>query len=272
MATTASNTTTSADTSSNDITPIGSIFTTANVMMTTPYAGGDWETNWVSTMSDEQRALYNQLVANAGSGEASQASVQGSLDSESLSIAGLDSYNTSAAIKSYESFLDTQVNEEKVQAEIDLAKKEAESAIGEVSAGFAGKGLSSSASNRMAGKVESDLGTQIANIRANALEAAEARKLEATQGLGTLESTYSAQELERLIANQGVSADLAKTEYTTQNEVAMLNAQLGNEYSTAEMQYLLGLINAQTGENISTQTSDQSLHSDLWSNISSLWS
>jgi hypothetical protein len=232
---------------------------------TTPYAGGDWETDWVSTMSPEQRALYQQMIANLGKGKASQATVRGDINPESFSIAGLDSYNTSAAIKSYESFLDTQVNREKIQAEIDLAKKEAQGAIGEVSAGFAGKGLSSSSSNRAAGKVESDLGAQIAKIQADALDAAENRRLVATQGLGSLESTYSAQELQRLMANQGISADLAKTDYTTQNQIEMLNAQLGNQYSTAELQYMLGLINAQTGENISTQSQGESLHRDIWS-------
>jgi hypothetical protein len=238
---------------------------------TTPYAGGDWETDWVSTMSPEQRALYNQMITNLGKGKASQAQVQGGLNPESFSIAGLDSYNTSTAIESYKSFLDTQVNREKIQAELDLAKKDAQTAIGEVSAGFAGKGLSSSASNRAAGKVESDLGTQIAKIYADSLNTAEDRRLAATQGLGSLESTYSAQELQRLMANQGISADLAKTDYTTQNQIEMLNAQLGNQYSTAELQYMLGLINAQTGENISTQDRGQSLHTDLWGNVSKLW-
>jgi hypothetical protein len=222
-------------------------------------------------MSPEQRALYNQMIANLGKGKASQATVQGGLNPESFSIAGLDSYNTSAAIQSYKSFLDTQVNREKIQSELALAKKDAQTAIGEVSAGFAGKGLMSSASNRAAGKVESDLGAQVSKVYADALDTAENRRLAATQGLGSLESTYSAQELQRLMANQGISADFTKTQYTTENEVAMLNAQLGNQYSTAELQYMLGLINAQTGENISMQDRGKSLHTDLWGNVSKLW-
>jgi hypothetical protein len=281
---------------------------------TTPYAGGDWETNWTSTMSPEQREFYKQLLAAAGKGSASQAGqasaiaaqVPGApitaakgkaIDPESLSIMGLDSYNTSNAIKSYETFLDTQANKESMQAQVDLAKQVANEAIGGVSTNFAGKGLSSSASSRAAGKVQTDLGTNIAKIYTDALNESENRRLAATQGLGSLESTYAAQELQRLMANQEVGRDAALANQSTetslaladqatardmflntqnvnkdisianqltQNQVNMLNAQLGTQYSIAEMQYMLGLINAQTGENISTQGDSELLHSDIW--------
>jgi hypothetical protein len=249
-------------------TPQGAIINAITTAMTTPYGGGDWNVDWTSTQSPEQRAFYQQLLKTAGQGSAQQAKYIGPEDPEALSIAGLDTYNTSKAVQAYQTFLDTEANKEKIQAEVNLAKQAASEGIGAVQTQFAGKGLRSSAANRAAGNVQLKLGQDITKAYTDAFSESENRRLAATQGLGGLEAQFAAQELQRLVANQ--QTELGVLDMA--NVTARLNAQLGTQYDAAQMQYLLGLATAQTGENIATQSPDKTLHGDLWSSVSNLWS
>ena len=242
---------------------IGGAIMGGAALLSSPYTGGEWDTRWYSTMSPEQQALYKQLIENAGKkGSAQQASYT-AMNPESLSIQGINDVSSSNAAAYFQSVLNSQANKEDYQAKVDAAVREARTAIGDVSTNFAGRGISSSAANRAAGRVETDLGTNIASIISDYMTELNKEKLTAATGLGGLETAYSQQALDIAKANQATSLNAMTTNATLQAQTDQLNAQLGTNYSVAEMQYLLGLVNTQTGENISTQSPTKSLWGDF---------
>ncbi len=238
-------------------------------MFGTPYAGGEWSTEFKSTQTPEQQALMRQMLSGYGMGN--QFSTNFNIDPESMSVAGVDRVSSDAATQAYQDILSQIQDPENMQRYIDAQKGVATSgAIEEMEAvnlAAAGKGSRSSAAARQRGDIESDLGIGISKIYADAEIMARQQALEAAGGMTNIygvDVTQRGQDVQANIA----SNDARMQAYNMMLQSAMNDAQIGASMSEAEMQYMLGLVGTQTGENISVQSPGRSLHTDIWGGFS----
>lgn len=232
--------------------------------MTTPYAGGDWEVEQYSTLTPEQRTALAALTKRAGSGKMFKAAKVSMPATEDLSISSLNRVREEQALASLEGFMNTEADQGVINTQTQRATEEAKLAAEAVNLNFAGRGSSSSASNRARGQITSDLGAKIAEIISSEENRAAELRLQGAQGYGNLAATISGQDLQTDIANRDSKLALAQM----QQGVNIANAQAKNQMTAAEADFLLKLATTPITENIATQTEEQTLHRDLWSQFS----
>lgn len=249
--------------------------------MTTPYGGGEWEIEQHSLLTPEQQAVFDALAADPSERfkvtTAEGVDIAGSLtqaDAERLSISALDRVRENQALSVFENFMNTQANQDRIDTRTELAKREAVEGAEAINLNFAGRGSSSSASNRARGRVQSDLAANIAEIMASEEEKAQQLRLAGAQGYGNLATQMTGQDLTRNIANRDTQLaiaemiqgrDIAQAQADLQVNIA--NAAATNQMTAAEAEFLLNLATAQTTENIAIQTPDKTLHKDLWGGL-----